>query len=171
LIVPRFRVNPERSRVVATVRATLQQIEVEARNLTGSFAADVESGKLIGALPSGDFDIRVADLTAGNPLFDLDLRRTLDARKFPMIAGSIRRVEAAEVPGEYAVEGELRMHGVSRPVAGRVSLQHLANGAIGLDGEMRLVLGDFGIQPRRMLMMTVNPEVHVVAHVVAELAQ
>jgi polyisoprenoid-binding protein YceI len=164
----RFRVSPERSHVTATVKATLQQIEVVAKNLTGTFSADVSDGRLTGTPPTGDFDLRVADLSAGNPLFDLDLRRTLDAKKFPLVAGSIRSVEATEAPGDYTVSGDLRFHGVAQSVSGRVSLKPLPGGALELDGEMTILLGDFGIKPRRMLMLSVDPQVHIVAHVVAE---
>jgi hypothetical protein len=76
--------------------------------------------------------------------------KVLDAEHFPEIAFTSRRITDATA-GSYSVEGDLVLHGVSRPVTVPVALKgdHYV-------GSVKLKQSDFGIKPVKLFGGTVK---------------
>jgi polyisoprenoid-binding protein YceI len=66
------------------------------------------------------------------------------------------------------VLGQLEFHGVARPVEGEVRLRVVDERTLEIEGERVFDLRDYGLEPPRILMLKVYPEVRVRAQVIAE---
>ena len=53
-------------------------------------------------------------LKTGNMLYDRELERQLDVRKYPRIRGEIVEVKELEAGRRYKVRGNLSLHGVTK---------------------------------------------------------
>ena len=56
-------------------------------------------------------EFRVDRLTSGNPFEDRELRRRIDARRFPTITGDMTSIEPTSEDGRYRVAGDLTFGG------------------------------------------------------------
>ena len=63
---------------------------------------------------SGELELAVERLTSGNQLYDRELRRRIDARRFPTIAGRVTNIAAGGPHPRYVVTGDISFHGKTR---------------------------------------------------------
>jgi polyisoprenoid-binding protein YceI len=132
----------------------------------GTIDAEIVDGR-VARLSGGHIEVPVATLKSGNALEDAELQRRIDARRYPTIAGEVRRADAVDDEGRFRVEGEIIFHGVTQTVIGDV--QASADGMrIVVDGEHVFDVREFGIKPPRILMLRVEPDVRVSIKLVAE---
>ena len=96
----RYTFDSVRSCVWVSGRSSLHPINTETRGITGWFEADTRAdGSLDLALPvSGELELAVDRLTSGNQLYDRELRRRMDARRYPTIAGQVTDIAANGTP-------------------------------------------------------------------------
>jgi polyisoprenoid-binding protein YceI len=166
--VSRYRIVPERSRIWAEARSSLHPIHVESTGLRGHLDAEVVDGRLADGAPvTGRVEIEAERLKTGNGLYDYELERRLEVRKYPTIQGQVRDVRAVG-DGRYRVAGELLFHGVQRAVDGEVRLRVVDDRTLEIEGERVFDVRQHGLEPPRILMLKVHPEVQVRAHVIAE---
>jgi DNA-binding PadR family transcriptional regulator len=79
----RFRPVPDRSVVLIEVRSTVGPISFGALGVTGSVVADVADGTVrTGTQPVAHIEIAVDGLRSGNRVYDAELLRRIDARRF-----------------------------------------------------------------------------------------
>lgn len=165
--MPSFRVSPDKSKVWIEARSSLHPIHGEANGLTGTIHAGLAEGRLD---LSGPVEIRielpVEQLASGKALEDAEMMRRIEARRYPSIRGQVNDVK--EVNGGYRMSGDLTFHGVTRQVDGEVSLSADGGGALVFEGEQTFDIRDFGVQPPKILMLKVHPDVKVRVRVVAE---
>ncbi|GAA3802249.1 hypothetical protein GCM10022226_22590 [Sphaerisporangium flaviroseum] len=165
----RFRISETRSTIAFEASGSLHPIHGEAGGLTGLVEAAVTDGRFdLATAPRLRIELPVERLRSGNPLYDTELRRRVDVRSYPRIAGEATGVEALAGPGRYRVRGDLTFHGVTRPVEGEIELSAPDERTLVIEGEQVFDVRDFGLRPPKMLMLRVNPEVKVRIHVVAE---
>ena len=166
-VMPRYRIVPERSRLQARATSSVHPIDVDTTGVEGWFEIALDGGRIDTTVaPAGRVEIDVDRLRTGNPLYDRELDRRLDTRKFPRVRGDVRAIRAAD--DGYAVRGDLTFHGETRPVEGRVRLRVVDERTIEVAGEQTIDMREFGLEPPRFLMLKVHPEVQVYGHVVAE---
>lgn len=160
---------PERSRVWIEGRSSVHPIHGEASGLAGSIEAEIADGKLTlnGVPPQIRIELPVEELKSGKALEDSEMLRRIEARKFPKIRGEVREIEEAS-DGRYRIRGDLTFHGVTRPVEGEVTMQAPDDRSIVFEGEQTFDIRDFGVQPPKILMLKVHPDVKVRVRVVAE---
>ena len=167
--MPKYRIRSDRSQVWIEARSSLHPIHGEGKGLEGVVEAAVTDGRLD---LNGDTLIRlelpVDQLKSGKAMEDAELLRRVDARKFPTIRGVTTEVKEINA-GRYRVSGDLTFHGVTRAVEGEVSVS-MPDGdkTIVLEGEQTFDIRDFGVQPPKILMLKVHPDVKVRVRVVAE---
>ncbi|MGH3735176.1 MAG: YceI family protein [Micromonosporaceae bacterium] len=161
----RYRIVPERSRVWIEARSSLHPIHGEATGLEGELDLRYVSGRLVtDPVPALRITLPVDRLRSGNPLNDLQLRRVVDAERFPTISGTATAVERS---GEgYRVTGELTFHGVTRTVADEITVTADGDELV-IEGEHQFDVTDFGVTPPKVLMLRVHPEVTVRIRAVA----
>ncbi|HEV3113660.1 MAG TPA: YceI family protein [Candidatus Binataceae bacterium] len=163
----RFKIIPERSRIWAEARSSLHPIKAESAGVTGYIEIELNGGAPdLKVAPQGRIDVDVESLKTGNVLYDHELPRQLDTRKFPRIRGEILEVTELDAK-RYKVRGNLSLHGVTKTVEGEVTLSVLDDGTFEVEGEKVFDIRDFGLTPPRILMLKVYPDVTVRGRVVA----
>jgi DNA-binding PadR family transcriptional regulator len=165
----RFRLVPDRSVVVIDVRSTVGPLSFGAIGVTGVIEADVADGHVdCGTAPSGSLDIRLADLRSGNGLYDAELQRRIDVRRFPLAKLQLSHCVGLSTPNRYRLAGDLTFHGVTGPVSGTVNVAVKPDGRLVVTGEHVFDIRAFAIPSPTMLMLRIYPDVRVRLQVEAE---
>ena len=118
--------------------------------------------------PGAHLELPVEQLSSGNPLEDRELRRRIDARRYPTIAGDLTLMEETEEVGRYRVAGDLTFKGVTRRYEDEMTLEARNGAMVILAGERIFDVRDFGLEPPRLLLIKVEPDVTVRVAIVAE---
>jgi polyisoprenoid-binding protein YceI len=165
--MPRYRIDPKRSRVWIDARSSLHPIHSETDGLRGWIELDLDGDGEGAGAPAGHLELPVEQLRSGNPLEDRELRRRIDARRYPTIAGELTVMREAERDGRYEVGGELTFRGVTRSYKDEMALEQLDRRTIRLSGRSTFDIRDFGMEPPRILMLKVEPQVAVRVEITA----
>jgi polyisoprenoid-binding protein YceI len=162
--VARYRVIPERSHLWAEARSSLHPVKVETTGLGGDVEAEVEDGRVRLGAPFR-VDIDAERLRSGNMIMDVELQRRLETKKFPRVVGA---VSAAAATGTgWRLSGELTLHGVARATDADVTVRVVDDRTIEIEGEKTIDMRDYGLNPPKLLMFRVHPDVKVRARLVA----
>jgi polyisoprenoid-binding protein YceI len=165
----RFKIVPGRSRFWVEARSSLHPIKAETAGVGGYLEAEIDGGQPdLKVPPQGKIEVDVDSLKTGNALYDRELERQLEVRKYPRIRGEILEVKELDAGRRYRVKGNLSLHGVTKTVEGEVNLKILDDGNFEVEGEKVFDIRDFGLTPPRILMLKVYPDVKVRGRVVAE---
>ena len=109
-------------------------------------------------------------LASGNALEDRELKRRIDARRFPTIDGELRALEESGADGRYRARGELTFKGVTNTYEDEITIAAAADDQqlLTIAGAHTFDIRDFGMEPPKVLMFRVQPDVTVRIEVVAE---
>ncbi|MBS2031780.1 MAG: YceI family protein [Deltaproteobacteria bacterium] len=137
--------------------------KVEITVQTATLSADDPTGRQFARLPpNGPSESQRAAITKG-----MLGKGQLNAAQFPTI--TFRSTRAGETsPGNILVDGELTLHGVTRPF--RVNMRVRSSGArLIADGQFDIKQTDFGIKPYGTFMGAVKNQdrITLILHVVA----
>ncbi len=162
-----FRIDPNRSKVWIEARSSMHPIHGEAEGLEGSIEAEMAEGRIdVSGLPRIQIELPVDKLQSGKKLEDAEMMRRIDARRYPKITGET--TELKENGGRYRIRGDLTFHGVTRQVEGEVTISAPDERSLVIEGEQIFDIRDFGVQPPKILMLKVHPDVRVRVKVVAQ---
>lgn len=165
----RFLVDPEASRVWIEARSSLHPIRSETSGVEGwleaTFTAD--GGLEPGAELGGHLQLSAESLSTGNGLYDREMRRRIDVRRYPMITGDLLSMAPTSTPGRYQVEGNVTFRGESRQAADEMAIGLGARGEVRLEGEHTFDMRDFKMEPPKLLTLRVFPDVLVKVALVA----
>jgi polyisoprenoid-binding protein YceI len=157
---------PERSSVTIEGRTNLHPVHAEATGVEGHLEAEVGDGALdLSVPPRARIELAVDRIRSGNALFEREMHRRVEARKFPTIVGELRTVEEVG-PGRYRARGDLTFHGVTREVEGEVTVTVSQDHAVEVRGRQAFDIRDFGLEAPRLLLLRAEPEVTVEVHLV-----
>jgi len=167
--MPTYRIVPDLSQVWLEAQSSLHPIHGEGKGLSGSIEAEVVDGRLnLSGTPQIRLELPIEALKSGKATEDKEMMRRVDARRYPSIRGEVKDVQESS-PGRYRMQGDLTFHGVTRTVEGEVELsQPGGDGTIVFEGEQTFDIRDFGVQPPKILMFKVHPDVKVRVRVVAQ---
>lgn len=165
----RFSIDPDATSVWSEVRSSLHPIHSETRGMQGYFEGEVGSDGLLdlSSEPAAHLELPVGNMSSGNPLYDREMMRRVDARHYPMIIGSLSSMEVTGTKGRYRTAGEITFRGVSRTVADEVTFSTLGDGTIVFEGSHVFDLHDFGMEPPKIMFLRVYPEVTIKVRIVA----
>ena len=165
----RYLIVPERSRVWIDARSNVHPIHSTTDGLEGHLEVNVGSdGRLAPDGPAtGRLSLRVARLSSGSGFEDREMQRRIDARRFPLIEGMLDRIDSADGDGSYDVSGDVSFRGVARRMRDQMTIEVVDEATIRLSGSSRFDIRDFGMQPPRMLILKVEPEVDVRVEIIA----
>jgi len=168
--VPRYRIVPERSQVFIDARSSLHPIHSRTSGLEGFVDVEVlDDGHVnLHAPAHAQLSLPVDRLASGNPLEDRELKRRIDARRFPTIDGALLALEATGADGRYRARGELTFRGVTNTYEDELTIAAVDGAALSIAGEHTFDIRDFGMEPPKILMFRVQPDVTVRIDVVAE---
>jgi PadR family transcriptional regulator PadR len=166
----RFQLVPDRSVVLIDVRSTVGPLSFGAIGVTGSVSAVVVDGVLRADIsPVGRIEIAMCELSSGNNLYDAELLRRIEARRFPTASVELRECFASGPGTRYRMKGELTFHGVSRLAQGTVSVEAVSDRRLVVTGEQVFDIRDFALPSPTVLMFRIYPDVRVRLHAEAEL--
>jgi polyisoprenoid-binding protein YceI len=170
--VARYVIDPDRSRVWIDARSSLHPIHSETKGLEGWVDAEIHGGGRVNltVTPKASLELPVELLSSGNALYDREMRRRMDARRFPTISGELTEMKELDGEGRYDVRGDLSFHGVTQSVDGQLTISPVDDRTIRLQGEREFDIRDFGLDPPKILTLRVYPEVNVRVEVIAERA-
>jgi polyisoprenoid-binding protein YceI len=167
--VPRFRVNTAQSTVKVGLRVNLHPSHINADALAGFVECEVDDqGKPRLDQPyRAELTLPVDAIKSGNSIQDREMRRRFDVSRYPTITATVTHGEALEGEGRYRAAAQLTMHGQTREITGDVQLG--VNGTtMSIDGQQVINVKEFGIDPPRLIILKVEPDVDLQVHIVAE---
>jgi polyisoprenoid-binding protein YceI len=167
--VTRYRIVQTRSRVWIEARSNVHPIRTEATGLEGWLDLDIGDGTINVDQPFlGHLEFPVDNLKSGNALEDREMRRRIDVRRYPIIVGDLKSMKQTDEPSRYIVGGDLTFRGTSRSYEDEMTVELPNERTVIMSGESVFDIRDFGMDPPRILMLKVQPEVTVRVEIVAE---
>jgi len=167
----RYRIVPEKSHVWIDARSNVHPIHSSTDGLEGfvelELGADGEVD-LEAKPPSGKLSLPVSRLSSGNGMEDRELQKRIDARRFPTIDGVITLVERSAGGSTYRVNGDVTFRGVVRSHSDEMTISSSGDSTIELAGSSSFDIRDFGMEPPRILVLKVQPDVEIRVEIIAE---
>jgi len=161
--VARYKIIPERSRVWIDARSNLHPIHSSTEGLEGyidlEFGPDGEVD--LDKEPTGKLSLPVSRLSSGNRMEDREMQKRVDVRRYPSISGVLTSMERTASNGSYRVSGDVTFRGVSRPHQDEMTVKAIDPKTIQLAGKSQFDIRDFGMEPPKVLVLKVLPEVDV----------
>lgn len=169
----RYVIDPGRSRVWIEARSSLHPIRSTSDGLEGFVELDLAAdGSLdLGRPPAGRISLPVSRLSTGNRLEDRELSKRIEAARYPTIEGELEQMTAADGDHAYAVRGRVTFLGVTCAHEGEMAVVADPGGQLRLTGSSRFDVRTFGLEPPRVLLMKVDPQVDVRVEIVADPAR
>jgi polyisoprenoid-binding protein YceI len=156
-----FLVVPERSALLVEARSSAGPIAFGSMTLDGRAEFAMSGDDLDSAVPiSASLEIPVVALVSGNALYDAELRRRLDARRFPLITVKLHAARSRG-GGRFVAEGDLTIHGTTRRLAGNIGLAMPDRNTLLASGSELVDIRDFDIDLPSVLMLKIYPDVSV----------
>jgi polyisoprenoid-binding protein YceI len=168
-----FRVDTGQSKVDIDLKVNLHPSHITATGLTGTIECELdEEGRPRLDRPyTADLVLPVSAISSGHGLQDREMRRRFDSSRYPVIEAKVTRGEAINGhDGRYRATAQLSMHGHTKELSGEVALQ-VTGDTMTVDGEHVINVKDYGIEPPRLIILKVEPDVDLRAHIVAKQAQ
>ena len=164
-----YRIVPDQSQVLIDAKSSLHPIRTRSVGLEGFLAVDVLGGGRVDlhSSPSAKLSFPVDKLSSGNALEDRELKRRIDARRFPTIDGELGELREGGELGRYLARGDLTFRGVTNTYEDEVTITALDDQTLKLEGEHTFDIRDFGMEPPKILMLRVQPDVNVRVEIVA----
>jgi polyisoprenoid-binding protein YceI len=164
----KFSVASSSSALSFDGQSTLHAVHGTGSQLTGQVVASVEDGTLVlDPPPAMHVEFPVERLTSGNALQDRETWKLLDSKRSPTIAADLRGLTRGE-GATYHATGDITLAGRKKSYEGDLTIKTDPDRLV-VDGSLVVDIRDFGLQPPRLLMMTVQPQVTVKLHLVAVL--
>ena len=113
----RYRIVTDASEVLIDARSNVHPIHQQARGVDGVIDLVLRDDGSIDPQAGVTAAISLATdrLAARNPLETRELRRRIDARRFPVITGRLDELRASDAAGTYVARGVVTFRGVDRP--------------------------------------------------------
>lgn len=165
-----YRIVPERSQLAILARSSMHPIALRADRLDGWLDLALEDdGRVdLTASRSAHVELPVNALRSGNAFEDAELLRLVGAARYPMIGADLTEMKESGGDGRYLVRGALTFREVSRTYQDMVTVVQVDQRTLRLEGESSFDVRDFGLEPPRILLLKVEPEVRVTLSIVAE---
>jgi polyisoprenoid-binding protein YceI len=167
--VARFHVNTAKSTVQVGLRVNLHPSHINANALSGYIECELDDqgNPRLDQPYTAALTLPVDAIKSGNGIQDREMRRRFDVTRYPMITATVTHGEPLEGKGKYRAAAQLTMHGQTREISGEVQLS-VAGNTLTIDGQQVININDFGIDPPRLIILKVEPDVDLQVHIVAK---
>jgi polyisoprenoid-binding protein YceI len=160
----RYRIDPERSRIWIDATSSLHPIHSESSGVEGTLEAEMSARANV---KHAQIELPVRLLTSGNALYDREMMRRIDARRYPKITGLLTAMKPSGTDGRYVVTGDVTFRGVTKSFEDELTLSAPDDKTLRLEGQHVFDIRDFGMDPPRILTLRVHPEVSVRIAIIA----
>lgn len=153
----------ELSEISLVGQSRLHPIEAISRDLFGEFEATFDpEGQLDLAQPvTGYIEVLVEDLKSMNPLYDREVRKRLNIRRFPKIKAEVVAISQQIDANRYLAVGDIAFNGTMHRVEHELSIRQLSGGRLEIDGRVDIDVRDFKVEPPNLFMVGIMPTVEV----------
>lgn len=156
-----FRLVSAQSAVLVGAESTAGPITFGTMTLDGWAEFAIAGVDLDTAEPVAAFmRIPVLALESGNGLYDNELRRRLDQRRFPFITVEMCAARS-NGGGRFVAEGDLTIHGTTRRLTGILDLAMPDENTMIATGGEDVDMRDFDIEMPSILAFKIYPDVRV----------
>jgi polyisoprenoid-binding protein YceI len=160
-----FRVIPDLSAVLIEARSSVGPIAFGTTALEGTVTATIADGGWAGDTPPrAAVTVDMTAIASGNSLYDAELARRIESRRFPKATVSLRDLTRVGSTSRYQAGGLLTLHGVTCALLGTVTVTTGEAGALVVEGEHVVDIRDFNIPSPTVLMLRIYPDVRVHLH-------
>jgi len=165
-----YEFDPSRSTISMRARSSLHELHASTSSIDGWINVEVNDGALEfnDNKPIAHLQIDVTNISAGNPLYDRELKRRIDIRRYPNILAEATSISASQEGGMWDVAGTVSFRGVSQEYDGQMDIQATGTGEITLKGAKTFDIRDFSLDPPRILSMRVYPDVEIEVNIIAK---
>lgn len=112
----------------------------------------------------GSIEVSIADFISDNKKRDASMYEKMESDKFPKASFDVK--EVLEKGGEnYTIKGMMHLHGVSKPMSFDGSITQEGD-KVRIKANSMMKMSDFGIQPPKMVFLTVRDQVDLNVDVV-----
>lgn len=166
----RFEAINGRSELELAGDSSIHPLHTKTTEVTGYFEAELDpDGNLDLSRPvAGRVEIPVESLKSGNVLIDREMQNRLNTRRYPKVTAEVVEMSQMDGGGQYRAVGDLTFHGVKKRLADELVIRRLDEKTIEIRGDITLDVRQFNVEPPRLLMLKVQPEVTVKLRFVAE---
>jgi hypothetical protein len=140
-------------------RSSVHPVHVETSEVTGHLDAEVEQGQVV-PRPGARIEVLMDGLRSGNPLLDRETRRRMDLRRHPRLVAELSDARPLG-DGVLACRGQVTFQERTRPVTGELVVRADEDGDLHLEGRQEVDVRRWGLEPPRLLVLKVDPEVTV----------
>jgi polyisoprenoid-binding protein YceI len=163
-----FKVLPGRSAILVKARSTVGPISFGTTEVEGTISTMIKDGAFdTDAHQEARLEVQLNKLTSGNRLYDDELRRRIDARRYPM--ATIDLLSAAQIgkTDRYELTGQIEFHNITREIAGTVSIDYPQPNTVVIRGEQIFDIREFNLEVPTTFMLKIYPDVWVELHLEA----
>jgi YceI-like domain len=162
-LVSRYLIVPEQSHIIFDGRSSVHPIHTSTDGVEGYVEIELgPDGEVdLTTRPLGKLTLAVRRLSSGNILEDRELQKRLASRRYPTLEAVMDQIERSDGGGTYRVSGDITVRGVVRRHEDQMTIVPVDPRTIRLSGHSRFDIRDFGMEPPRVLMLKVEPEVDV----------
>ncbi|MEO6886957.1 MAG: YceI family protein [Jatrophihabitantaceae bacterium] len=166
-------VVPDESAILVEVRSSVGLISFGTTALSGEFRGSIVNGEIDLDEPlQASLVLAVQSLTSGRALHDSEMRRRLDAQRYPRITAELIAARPL-APGRFAVTGDLTIHGRTRRLDAAIDVVVTAARPVGnvleaasgyvvvVSGTLMIDMCDYDVALPSLVMLRVHPEVSV----------
>lgn len=166
----RYRVIPDRSVILIEARSTVGPLRFGASGLTGDIEVALKGDAIdADASPTAVLTVPVNQLRSGNGLYDAELLRRIDARRFPRVTVALEGCTPVGTADRYRAMAEVMWHGATRRIHGTAAVKVLSRDKLVVTGDHALDVRDFHLPSPTVLMLRIYPDVRINVHLEAEL--
>jgi len=159
-----YRIDSDRSEVFVEARSNVHPIEIRTQGVKGTIEVEVRNGLIdLSSAPRADLEIAADLLRSGIDLYDSEIHRRIEVRKYRTIKGQLR--DASELGGgRYKLRGSLSLHGVTREIEGEVMVR-TGDDWLEFEGAKTLDMREFNLEPPKILMLEVQAQINLRAKI------
>lgn len=164
-----FEVQPGRSAVLVKARSNVGPISFATSHVRGEISAKLEGKTIDLDSPiTAELTVSLRELTSGNSLYDTELKRRIDARRYPEATLHLERATRTTTESNrFELSGRIELHAVVRPLHGVVTVERLERDKMAIRGQQTLDIREFELDVPTMLALKIFPEVSVEMHLEA----
>lgn len=164
----RFAVDAGASGIAIKARSNVGPITFLTNAMEGWIEADLSDDDVIGG-PTASLAIQLNTLQSGNSLYDAELLRRIDARRYPTAELLLQDAAQVRDTSRYQLTATLTVHGISRTVDGSVEVAFTDgdHDRLTVTGDQAIDIRDFSLSTPALLMLKIYPEVRVLLHLEA----